>query len=61
MKKSSKNFAFGKISLQQYLLDVTKPRHKLLTRDGLAILVLVALTYQPGANNVLLLEFERVR
>ena len=32
------------------LLDVTEPGHELLAGDGLAILVLVPLTYQPVAR-----------
>ena len=32
------------------LLDVTEPGHELLAGDGLTILVLVSLTYQPVAR-----------
>ena len=32
------------------LLDVTEPGHELLAGDGLTILVLVSLTYQPAAR-----------
>ena len=32
------------------LLDVTEPRYKLLTGDGLSILVLVSLANQPGGK-----------
>ena len=39
-----------KHEVERDLLDVTEPGHELLAGNGLTILVLVSLTYQPAAR-----------